>query len=139
MQYPLAVKLGTITADGKGDVYSYAEDDMVIDPYLVEHLAHFGIKTNQLEKTEKSMVELEIDMNERIGEWSILTESTSQLEPISGPGYTGMQNLGNSCYLNSVMQVIFSVDDFIERYEKQSARVFAAFPADPANDFNVQM
>lgn len=139
VKYPLAVKLGTITSDGKGDVYSYAEDDMVLDPHLVEHLAHFGIKTNQLEKTEKSMVELEIDMNERIGEWSILTESTSQLEPISGPGYTGMKNLGNSCYLNSVMQVVFSVDDFVELFEKQSSRIFGAFPADPANDFNVQM
>lgn len=112
---------------------------MVLDPYLVQHLAHFGIKTNQLEKTEKSMVELEIDMNERIGEWSILTESTSQLEPISGPGYTGMKNLGNSCYLNSVMQVMFSVDDFVDRFEKQSGNIFGAYPADPTNDFNVQM
>lgn len=29
--YPLAVKLGTITPDG-ADVYSYDEDDMVLDP-----------------------------------------------------------------------------------------------------------
>lgn len=104
-KYPLAVKLGTITPDGKGDVFSYEEDDMVEDPHLIKHLAHFGIKVNQLEKTEKSMVELEIDINNRIGEWSALTESASNLVPISGPGYTGMRNLGNSCYLNSVMQV----------------------------------
>lgn len=103
--YPLAVKLGTITPDGKGDVYSYGEGEMVEDPHLIKHLSHFGIKTAQLEKTEKSMIELEIDLNERIGEWSILTESLSKLVPISGPGYTGMKNLGNSCYLNSVMQV----------------------------------
>lgn len=51
------------------------------------------------------MVELELDLNSRIGEWSILTESSSKLVPISGPGYTGMKNLGNSCYLNSVIQV----------------------------------
>lgn len=79
---------------------------MVEDPYLVEHLAHFGIKTTNMEKTEKSMIELELDLNQRIGEWSILTESASKLIPISGPGFTGMKNLGNSCYLNSVMQVI---------------------------------
>lgn len=47
--YPLAVKLGTITADG-GDVYSYDEDDMVEDPKLKEHLQHFGINISQLEK-----------------------------------------------------------------------------------------
>lgn len=48
--YPLAVKLGTITAEGKGDVYSYVEDDMVEDPYLADHLKHFGINIQQLEK-----------------------------------------------------------------------------------------
>ena len=37
-KYPLAVKLGTITSDGKADVFSYAEDDMVVDPYLQKHL-----------------------------------------------------------------------------------------------------
>lgn len=42
-KYPLAVKLGTITKDGKGDVYSYPEDDMVEDPHLIKHLAHWGI------------------------------------------------------------------------------------------------
>lgn len=40
--YPLAVKLGTITNDGKADVYSYSEDDMVEDPNLIQHLAHWG-------------------------------------------------------------------------------------------------
>ena len=95
--HPLAVKLGTITAEGKGDVYSYKEDDMVEDPYLVKHLAHFGINVGQMEKTEKSMIELELDLNQRIGEWGVLCESSSNLQPIAGPGYTGMRNLGNSC------------------------------------------
>lgn len=40
--YPLAVKLGTITKDGKADVFSYSEDDMVEDPNLIQHLAHWG-------------------------------------------------------------------------------------------------
>ena len=40
----MVVKLGTITPSG-ADVYSYAkdEDDMVTDPKLAEHLAHWGI------------------------------------------------------------------------------------------------
>ncbi len=41
-KYPLAVKLGTITPGG-ADLYSYDEDDMVLDPKLPEHLSHFGI------------------------------------------------------------------------------------------------
>jgi hypothetical protein len=48
--YPLAVKLGTITKDGKADVFSYAEDAMVEDPHLIAHLAHFGINIEQMEK-----------------------------------------------------------------------------------------
>ena len=41
------------------------------------------------------MTELEIDMNMRIGEWSILQESGRELTPCYGPGYTGLGNLGN--------------------------------------------
>lgn len=66
------------------------------------------------------MVELEIDMNQRFGEWATIQEAGSALVPLYGPGYTGLANLGNSCYLNSVMQVIFSIPDFIVRYEKIS-------------------
>lgn len=47
--YPLAVKLGTITPDG-ADVYSYDEDDMVLDPKLSQHLAHFGIDITSMTK-----------------------------------------------------------------------------------------
>ena len=43
------------------DVYSYApdENDMVEDPLLAEHLSHWGIDVMRLEKTEKSMAELQ--------------------------------------------------------------------------------
>ncbi|XP_055909044.1 ubiquitin carboxyl-terminal hydrolase 5 [Eupeodes corollae] len=136
--FPLAVKLGTITADGKADVFSYPEDDMVIDPNLNEHLSHFGINMTAMQKSEKSMVELELDINQRIGEWSQLTESESELTPLAGPGLTGMRNLGNSCYMNSVMQVIFTIPDFIKRFVDGASKYFDAFPQDPANDFNIQ-
>ena len=34
------------------DVHSYAEDEMVEDPWLTKHLAHFGINITQLEKVK---------------------------------------------------------------------------------------
>lgn len=139
VKYPLAVKLGTITADGKGDVYSYAEDDMVVDPYLQKHLLHFGINIGDMQKTEKSMVEMELELNQRVGEWALLQESSANLQPIAGPGLTGMSNLGNTCYLNSVMQVVFSIPDFIKRYAARTEEIFGSAPSDPVNDFNVQM
>ncbi len=51
-KYPLVVKLGTITPAG-ADVYSYAEDeeDMVLDPKLPEHLAHWGINVLQVRRS----------------------------------------------------------------------------------------
>uniref|UniRef100_A0A671T2R0 Ubiquitin carboxyl-terminal hydrolase n=1 Tax=Sinocyclocheilus anshuiensis TaxID=1608454 RepID=A0A671T2R0_9TELE len=109
--YPLAVKLGTITPDG-ADVYSYDEDDMVLDSKLPEHLSHFGIDMMTMEKTERTITELEIAVNQRVGEWEVIQESGSTLRPLWGPGLTGMKNLGNSCYLNSVMQVLFTIPDF---------------------------
>lgn len=49
-RYPLVVKLGTITPNGGADVFSYAEDEMVEDPLLSQHLAHFGINVASMSK-----------------------------------------------------------------------------------------
>jgi ubiquitin carboxyl-terminal hydrolase 5/13 len=62
------------------------------------------------------MAELELDMNQRTWEWSLLQETGSQLQLVHGPGLTGMHNIGNSCYLNSVMQVLLTIPQFTDRY-----------------------
>ena len=36
----------------------------MVDPNLERHLAHFGLDMKTLTKTEKSTVELELDMNQ---------------------------------------------------------------------------
>lgn len=137
--YPLAVKLGTISGDGKADVYSYAEDDMVENPHLKQHLEHFGINMDGLKKTDKSMAELEIDLNQRVGEWADIQETGKFLVPLFGSGYTGLANLGNSCYLNSVVQVLFTVPSFQQRFYQDAATIFSSAGIDSWQDFNVQM
>lgn len=42
---------------------------MVEDSNLAVHLAHFGINMNKMEKTDKTMAEMEIDLNQKVGEW----------------------------------------------------------------------
>lgn len=138
-KYPLAVKLGTITSQGKADIFSYDEDDMVEDPNLAVHLAHFGININKLQKTEKTMAELEIDLNQKIGEWDVIQESGCELTPRYGAGFTGLRNLGNSCYMNSVMQMLFSIDSFINKYYASCENYFKQGPIEPSSDFKVQM
>ncbi|XP_019850234.1 PREDICTED: ubiquitin carboxyl-terminal hydrolase 5-like, partial [Amphimedon queenslandica] len=137
-KYPLAVKLGTITPGG-ADVYSYEEDSMVMDPKLSEHLSHFGINMMIMSKTDKTMTELQIDANIKLGEWSVIQESGHELKLVYGPGYTGLQNLGNSCYMNSVMQVLFALPEFKERYYDTAVDTFKRQTGDPTKDFNTQM
>eukprot|EP00124_Ichthyophonus_hoferi_P005737 Ihof_evm1s928 gene=Ihof_evmTU1s928 len=138
-KYPLAVKLGTISPEG-ADVYSYDEDDMVEDPNLAAHLAHFGIDIMSMEKTEKTIAQLELEQNLK-HEWDSIQESGKILVPMYGPGYTGMQNLGNSCYMASVLQICFALPPFVAAYYE--ARPFLLLSnwgkRDAADNFHVQM
>ncbi|KAG8136194.1 hypothetical protein E2320_009182 [Naja naja] len=109
MGYPLAVKLGTITPDG-ADVYSFEEEEAVLDPHIAKHLAHFGIDMLQMHVTENGLRDNEI--KPRVSEWEVIQESGMKLKPMYGPGYTGMKNMGNSCYISSVLQAIFSIPEF---------------------------
>ncbi|XP_027342647.1 ubiquitin carboxyl-terminal hydrolase 14-like isoform X2 [Abrus precatorius] len=139
--YPLAVKLGTITADLEAaDVFSYPEDDSVLDPLLAQHLAFFGIDFSSLQKTEMTTAERELDHNTNF-EWNRIQESGQAVEPIFGPGYTGLVNLGNSCYLAATMQVVFSTQSFCSRYyiNQNLKKAFETAPADPTVDLNMQL
>lgn len=110
-KYPLVVKLGTITPHG-ADVYSYAgdEDNMVIDPNLAEHLSFWGIDVMKLEKTDKTMGELEVALNMSY-DWSRMMDGQDQLELVTGPGLVGLQNIGSSCYMNSLVQSVLSIPE----------------------------
>ncbi len=88
-QHPVSVKLGTIIPEGGADIYCYQCNDSKLDPELASHLATFGINIQTQTKTEKSMTELQIELKYDFP----LTGKA--LEPVCGPGLTGLSNLGN--------------------------------------------
>ncbi|KAF8422678.1 hypothetical protein EV426DRAFT_535057 [Tirmania nivea] len=136
--HPVAVKLGSITPEGTADIYCYECNDEKVDPELATHLAYWGINIAEREKTEKSLTEMQIEHNLK-WEFNMITEDGKELKPVFGAGLTGLKNLGNSCYLNSILQCLFTLPVF------QKSRYYEAIqdrPTDslnPAEDLEIQL
>uniref|UniRef100_A0A8D0CP09 Ubiquitin carboxyl-terminal hydrolase 13 n=1 Tax=Sander lucioperca TaxID=283035 RepID=A0A8D0CP09_SANLU len=137
-KYPLAVKLDTITPDG-ADVYSFEEEEAVLDPHISEHLSHFGIDMLQMQKRTENGHHTDNNSRPRVSEWEVIQESGMKLKAVFGSGYTGIKNLGNSCYLGTVLQVLFSIPDFQRMYVGNLQRIFDYSPLDPSQDFATQI
>lgn len=103
-KHGVAIKLGSITAEGKADVFCYLDDEEIVDPEIQSHLAHWGINLANVVQTEKSLVEMELDLQYKYS-FNMSTATGEPLQPVFGPGLTGLQNLGNTCYVASVIQV----------------------------------
>src|SRR5277367_1463931 len=44
IQHPVSIKLGSISAEGKADVYCYEQDEEIVDPELARYLGNWVIK-----------------------------------------------------------------------------------------------
>ncbi len=135
-KHAVAVKLGSITPEGTADVFCYQCDDERLDDSLSAHLAHWGIILSDQVKTEKSLTELQIEQNLR-WEFSMTTEDGKELQPLFGPGLTGLRNLGNSCYLASILQCLFDLPAFKARYNVPELDLPDVL--DPAQDLETQL
>ncbi|KAL8831772.1 MAG: hypothetical protein Q9170_005162 [Blastenia crenularia] len=134
--HAVAVKLGSITPDGTADIYCYACNEERTDRELAAHLAHWGINIAEREKTEKSLTEMQIEQNLK-WEFSMTTEDGKELMPVFGEGFTGLKNLGNSCYLASVLQCLYSTPAFTARYYHPQDPPPSV--PDPAEDLETQL
>ena len=113
--HAVAVKLGSITPEGTADVYCYACNEERVDTELAQHLSHWGINIADREKTEKSLTEMQIEQNLK-WDFAMTTDDGKEMQPLFGQGFTGLKNLGNSCYLASILQCLFSLPEFQKRY-----------------------
>ena len=132
----VAVKLGSITSDGTADVYCYTCTEERIDDDLGNHLAHWGIMLAEREKTEKSLMEMQVDENLR-WEFSMTDNEGRELKKLFGAGFTGLKNIGNSCYLASAIQCLFALPQFQKRYYPLGRDLPVV--ADPAQDLETQL
>lgn len=114
-KHPLVCKLGTITPEGTASIYCYACDDDKLDENLAQHLSTLGIDIKSQKKTEKTIQEMDLEANLNLTLSKVIEEG-KELIPLFGPGVTGLENLGNSCYMNSVLQVLFSMPEFQNSY-----------------------
>lgn len=134
--HAVAVKLGSLTAEGTADIYCYACNEERTDPELAHHLAHWGINIADRKKTEKSLTEMQIEQNLK-WEFSMTTEDGKEMKPLFGEGFTGLKNLGNSCYLSSILQCLFSIPFFQNRYYHPQEPPPAS--EHPADDLETQL
>ncbi|KAI8921585.1 hypothetical protein BC831DRAFT_476413 [Entophlyctis helioformis] len=137
-QHPIAVKMGSITPEGTADLFCYAHGDEIINPDLAKHLSNFGINLLSQQKTEKSIAELQLDQNLKF-DFRMTTEDGKLLAPMFGPSLTGLKNLGNSCYLASVLQCVFAIPTFANHYQEAFYTHSANCFEQPAECFHCQM
>lgn len=136
-QHAISVKLGSITSEGTADVFCYICSDEIKDPELGKHLKHWGINLSNAEKTEKSLTELQLEQNMK-WDFNMTTDDGKELEPLFGSELTGLKNLGNSCYLSSVVQCLFSLPEFQKTFYDASKPTLDLVD-DPANNLTTQL
>ena len=137
-KHPLVVKYGTLSPDEEPSLYCYECDNDVRDEFLDTHLQNLGLDIKSKQKTDKTVTEMNIDINLNFT-LSKTIEEGKVLTSLYGPGFTGLENLGNSCYMNSIIQILFNLEPFKKRYYEYAIEHLSICTKDSTNCFLCQM
>ena len=137
-KHPLVVKTGTITPDGEASLYCYTCDNDVKDDNLAMHLQNLGIDISTQKKTDKTVTELNLSININFT-LSKTIEEGKILTPLYGEGFTGLENLGNSCYMNSILQILLSLEPFKKNYFDNAIEHLSTCKKDATECYECQM
>jgi len=119
--HAVCAKLGTITPDGRADIFCYACDETVHDSKLAEHLKGISYDIQQSVKTESTTTELCVTLNKN-WDFEAVTADGKEYEKMRGPMSVGLTNLGNTCYMNSVLQLLGSLPSFVNECTTENAK-----------------
>ena len=80
---------------------------------------------------------VQVDLNIKF-EYNTITEGGAELKPMFGAGHVGLNNLGNYCYMSSILQAVWSIPAFGQVYADRVEAILRSVPKDVAFDFPCQ-